>query len=118
MTEIGEEIYEELINISQQMKLLEEREKELKKTVLDNYTGEVKFGEWKIMRVTSNKTILKEWFTVMDVKHKFGEEYILMTPDIKALSANPEAHVMLDLKPSSYIKITKEKTKQEEIEEL
>ena len=117
-TGLGEEIYEELIAITEQKKALEAREKELKETINTNRVGDVKFWERNITKVLVHKVALKEWVTAIDIKTKFGDEYLKYDVDMDMLKKNPDAHDVLEIKPSSYLKVSKEKTLQETFDEI
>ena len=103
-------VYEELIKATELAKFWTAEEKRLKAIIINDYLGEVEAYDqngqkFKIAKVTKNLVALREDVTMLDIKQRFGDDYIKMTPDMDALKKNPNAHDILEIKPSSYISV-------------
>ena len=104
---MGEELFEEMLQIKLSIEKLEARDKELKAMAVEKMEGNTQFGDYMFQKITSNRVVLKEDVEVSDIKAKFGDEVIKYSVDMDALKIIPEAHEYLELKPTTFIKISK-----------
>ena len=105
--QIWEELFEELLQIKYSMEKLTAREKEIKDLMLTDLVWNTEFDGHMFQKITQNRVALKEDVEISTIKAKFGDECIKYSVDMDVLKEIPEAHEYLELKPVSFIKISK-----------
>ena len=98
------------LEIKAQMKSLEDEKKLLEEELLIEIWDEwVTTEDWiKVTKVKRRTTSIKEWVTVTDVQAKFPM-CVKLEIDKKALEQEPEAHDLLEVSESEYIKVLEPK---------
>ena len=99
------------LEIKAQMKSLEEEKKSLEEQLLIEIWDEaVVTDDWtKITKVKRRTVSVKKDISVMDVQQRFPT-CVKLEIDKKALEQEPEAHSLLEVSETEYIKVTEPKT--------
>ena len=99
------------LEIKAQMKSLEEEKKSLEEQLLIEIWDEaVVTDDWtKITKVKRRTVSVKKDISVIDVQQRFPT-CVKLEIDKKALEQEPEAHDLLEVSESEYIKVTEPKT--------
>lgn len=98
------------LEIKAQMKSLEEEKKSLEEQLLIEIWDEaVVTDDWtKITKVKRRTVSVKKDISVMDVQQRFPT-CVKLEIDKKALEQEPEAHDLLEVSESEYLKVTEPK---------
>ena len=99
------------LEIKSQMKALEDEKKTLEEQLLIEIWDEgIVTEEWtKITKVKRRTVSVKKDVSVIDVQQRFPT-CVKLEIDKKALEQEPEAHDLLEVSESEYIKVTEPKT--------
>jgi len=90
---------------------IKEMEDELKiiAPILDDIEAPISMNGYTLSKISVNKTVLKEGVELSQLVEKLGGGVVKQTVNMDFLKESPEAFEFLDIQPSSYLKVTKEK---------
>lgn len=100
---------QEYVFICAKIKELEAAKKKLEESLKESITDKTVCEWYTVSKVTSNKTVLKEWTELSQLVERFGGGAIKQEANIKYLQTVPEAFEFMELKETSYLKVTKNK---------
>ena len=106
---VDETTLQRYIEVSAEIKSLEKEQELLKSILIDVIPEKMSRGWYTISKITSNTTVLKKWVELSQIVEKIWGWAIKQVPNMEFLKETPEAFEFLELKPTSYIKLTKEK---------
>lgn len=106
-----EDIFQDYLCVLDGIKKLEEQKKNLQEKLLDWWNGELVLWDQKLQKVEVNKVVLKEDVTKEVVENRFGFEALKTEINMDYIKSNPEAHDLLEIKKSEYLKVTTVKEK-------
>jgi len=98
---------QEYVFVCSKIKELELIKKSLEDSINPDFDEKVEVDWHTISKVTSNRTVLKQNIELSQLVEKFGGGAIKQEANIGYLKTLPEAFEFLELKESSYLKVTK-----------
>lgn len=98
----NEKLLKEFVLVSEELKLLEKKKKDLAEKILQMEWREFECDGWKINKRTRKTIKLKEETSEEFIMEKFPEA-ISKSVNIKVLQKIPDAHDFLEMKESSFV---------------